>query len=141
MLDVVGVGDGSLLVHIIQAPIPFIHISGLLYIYIYIYIYIMCQHLQLWLMVIRMLTHLEICPLALGIESECCWYRGGSLLVLIFEAPHSPHTHMRSSLDIYKVFQHLLQWPVGSSLVSALWNLRVDVLGVKVGFSGVGSYD
>jgi hypothetical protein len=40
MLDVVGVGDGSLLVHIIQAPIPFIHISGLLYIlYIYIYIY------------------------------------------------------------------------------------------------------
>jgi hypothetical protein len=37
---------------------------------------------------------------------------GGSLLllVLMIEAPHSLHTHIRSSLYIYNVIQHLLQW-------------------------------
>jgi hypothetical protein len=68
---------------------------------------------------------------------------GGSLLVLMFESPHSLHTHIRSSLYIYNAIQCLLQWIVvkacSSSLISALWNLRVDVLGVKAGFS-VGSY-
>jgi hypothetical protein len=37
---------------------------------------------------------------------------GGSLLVLTFEAPHSLHTHSRSSLYIYNAIQHLLQWLV-----------------------------
>jgi len=37
---------------------------------------------------------------------------GGSLLVLMIEAPHSLHTHIRSSLYIYKVFQHLELWLV-----------------------------
>jgi hypothetical protein len=35
---------------------------------------------------------------------------GGSLLVIMFEAPYSLHTHTRSSLYIHKVFQHLLLW-------------------------------
>ena len=37
---------------------------------------------------------------------------GGSLLVLMFEAPHTLHTHSRSTLYIYKVFHCLLQWLV-----------------------------
>ena len=37
---------------------------------------------------------------------------GGSLLVLMIEAPHSLHTHSRSSLYIYNAIQHLLQWLV-----------------------------
>jgi hypothetical protein len=32
-----------------------------------------------------------------------------SLLVLMFETPHTLHTHIRSILWVYKVFQHLLQ--------------------------------
>jgi hypothetical protein len=32
------------------------------------------------------------------------------LLVLVIDTPHPVHTHSRSSLYIYKVFQHLLQW-------------------------------
>jgi hypothetical protein len=37
---------------------------------------------------------------------------GGSLLVLMFEAPHFLHTHIRSSLYIYNAIQHLLRWLV-----------------------------
>jgi hypothetical protein len=37
---------------------------------------------------------------------------GGSVLDLMFEAPHPLHTHGRSSSYIYIVFQHLLQWLV-----------------------------
>jgi hypothetical protein len=36
----------------------------------------------------------------------------GSLLVLMIAVPHSLHTHSRSTLYIYKMFQHLLQWLV-----------------------------
>ena len=32
------------------------------------------------------------------------------LLVLMIETPHPVHTHSRSSLYIYKVFEHLQQW-------------------------------
>jgi len=35
---------------------------------------------------------------------------GGYLLVLIIQAPHSLHTHSRSSLYIYNAIQHLRQW-------------------------------
>ncbi len=35
---------------------------------------------------------------------------GGSTLVLIIKTPHTLHTHSRSSLYIYEVFQHLLLW-------------------------------
>ena len=35
---------------------------------------------------------------------------GGSLLVLMIDTPHTCHTHSRSSLYIYEVFQHLLLW-------------------------------
>jgi hypothetical protein len=71
---------------------------------------------------------------------------GGSLLVLMFEAPHSLHTHSRSSLYIYNAIQHLLQWLVVISMqlqpniCSMDLRLRVDVLSLKAGFS-VGSYD
>ena len=34
----------------------------------------------------------------------------GPLLVLMIETPHPVHTHSRSSLYIYKVFEHLQQW-------------------------------
>ena len=37
---------------------------------------------------------------------------GGSLFVLMIDTPSPVHTHSRSSLYIYKVFQHLRQWPV-----------------------------
>ena len=39
---------------------------------------------------------------------------GGSLLVLMIEAPHSLHTYSRSSSYsyIYNAIQHLLQWLV-----------------------------
>ena len=32
------------------------------------------------------------------------------LLVIMIETPHPVHTHSRSSLYIYKVFEHLQQW-------------------------------
>ena len=32
------------------------------------------------------------------------------LLVLMIETPHPVHTHSRTSLYIYKVFEHLQQW-------------------------------
>ena len=35
---------------------------------------------------------------------------GGSTLVLMIKTPHTLHTHSRSSLYIYEVFQHLLLW-------------------------------
>jgi hypothetical protein len=35
-----------------------------------------------------------------------------SLLVLMIENPRTLHTNSRSTLYIYKVFQHLLQWLV-----------------------------
>jgi hypothetical protein len=35
---------------------------------------------------------------------------GGYLLVLTIESSHPLHTHRRSSLYIYIVFQHLLLW-------------------------------
>ena len=34
----------------------------------------------------------------------------GPLLVLMIETPHPVHTHCRSSLYIYKVFEHIQQW-------------------------------
>jgi hypothetical protein len=49
------------------------------------------------------------------------------LLVLMIETPHPLHTHIRSSLYIYKVFQHLLQWLV---VIRMLPHLRVDLVGV-----------
>jgi hypothetical protein len=63
---------------------------------------------------------------------------GGSLLVLMIEAPHSLHTHIRSSLYIYKVFQHLELWLVvikgcHHTLIFAVCDLRVDLLGVGGG--------
>jgi hypothetical protein len=38
------------------------------------------------------------------------WCSSWVSVVLMIEAPHYLHTHSRSSLYIYKVFQHLLQW-------------------------------
>jgi hypothetical protein len=39
-----------------------------------------------------------------------------SLLVLMIETPHPHHTHSKSTLYIYEVFQHLLQWLVVISM-------------------------
>jgi hypothetical protein len=41
---------------------------------------------------------------------------GGSLLVLMIEAPCSLHTHRRSSLYIYNAIQHLLHCLVVKSM-------------------------
>jgi len=61
------------------------------------------------------------------------------LLVLMIETPHPLHTHIRSSLYLYKVFQHLLQWLV---VIRMLPHLRVDLVGVGVGdWRDVSSYD
>jgi hypothetical protein len=70
---------------------------------------------------------------------------GGSLLVVMIEAPHFLHTHShsRSSLYIYNAIQHLLQWLVVISmqLQPDICSMEPErgVLGVKAGFS-VGSY-
>jgi hypothetical protein len=61
---------------------------------------------------------------------------GGSLLVLVFEAPHSLHTHIRSSLYICNAIQHLLQQLQAISMqlkpISAQWNLIVVSLVSKL---------
>jgi hypothetical protein len=47
-----------------------------------------------------------------------------SLLVLLImiETPHTLHTHSRSTVYMYKVFQHLLQW-----LVVIRMQLQLDI--------------
>jgi len=40
------------------------------------------------------------------------WLKAFKQLVLVNDTPSPVHTHSRSSLYIYKVFQHLRQWPV-----------------------------
>ena len=70
------------------------------------------------------------------------------LLLLMIETPHPVHTHSRSSLYIYKVFEHLEQWlrvikGCSSSLVYALMDVRAksDVVdGFALG-SSVTTYD
>jgi hypothetical protein len=73
-----------------------------------LYIYIVFQHLLQFLVVIRMPPHPYIHPLGVDVVG----IGGGYLLVLTIEASHPLHTHGRSSLYIYIVFQHLLQFPV-----------------------------
>jgi hypothetical protein len=98
----VGVGGGYLLVLIIEAPHPLhTHSRSALYIYNAI------QHLLLWLQVIRMPSHPYICSWDLRVD--LLGVGGGYLLVLMIEAPHSLHTHSRSSLYIYNAIHHLLQ--------------------------------
>jgi hypothetical protein len=70
----------------------------------FIYMYKVFQHLPQWLHVIGMLPHPDIYPGDLRVD--VVGVGGGSLLVLMIEAPHSFHTHIRSSLYI----QHMLQW-------------------------------
>ena len=105
-MDVVGVAGGLLLVLMFEAPIPFILIGDLLYIYNAI------QHLLQWLQVIKGCSSsllFALCLWDLRVESGCS---GGLLLVLMIEASHSLHTHIRSSLYIYNSIQHLVQWLV-----------------------------
>jgi hypothetical protein len=54
---------------------------------------------------------------------------GGYLLVLTIEASHPLHTHSRSSLYIYIVFQHLLQWLVVIRMQPHTCNGKDYVLG------------
>jgi hypothetical protein len=42
--------------------------------------------------------------------------------LFMIETPHTLHTHSRSTLYIYKVFQHLLQW-----LVVIRMQLQLDI--------------
>ena len=56
----------------------------------------------------------------------------------MIETPHSFHTHIRSSLYIHNAIQHLLQWlqvirMLPRNLISAIWDLRVDVVGIGGG--------
>jgi hypothetical protein len=65
------------------------------------------------------------------------------MLYAMIEVPHPLHTHSRSSLYIYNAIQHLLQrLQVGCrhTRISALCDLRVDVVGAEGGLS-VGTYD
>jgi hypothetical protein len=87
---------------IIEVPIHFILIAGLLYIYNVI------QHLLQRLQVIRMPPHPDICPLGPRARVDLLGVGGGSLLVLMIEVPHPLHTHSRSALYIYKAVQLLL---------------------------------
>jgi hypothetical protein len=52
-----------------------------------------------------MLPHPDIFPL---LDLDVVGVAGGSLLVLMIEAPHPHYTHSRSSSYIYKVFPHLI---------------------------------
>ena len=63
---------------------------------------------------------------------------GGSLFVLMIETPHTLHTHSRSSLYLYKVFQHLRQCLVVIRMqlqpdICSQGPKSGDVLGVGVG--------
>jgi hypothetical protein len=121
-VDVVGVASGSLLVHTIERfPIPFILvISGLLYIYNAIQNAVCCHTL------ISALWDLRVRVYVVGIG-------GGFLLVLMIETPHSLHTHSRSSSYIYKAISTCYSGYSSQgcchTLMSALWDLRVDVVG------------
>jgi hypothetical protein len=102
-VDVVGIGGGYLLVLMIETPYPFhTHSRSSLY------IYIVFQHLLQFLVVIKMPPHPYIHPLGVDVVG----IGGRYLLVLTIEASHPLHTHSRSSLYIYIVFQHLLQFLV-----------------------------
>jgi hypothetical protein len=78
----------------------------------YFYIYKVFQHLLQWLQVIRMLSHPEMISALWLVGPDVVDVAGGSLLVLMIEAPHSFHIHSRSTLYIYNVFQHLQLWLV-----------------------------
>ena len=76
-----------------------------------LYIYNAIQNLLLWLQVIRMLPHPDICylrPETFGEEIlfeshlECTY--------VMIETPQPLHTHSRSSLYIYNAIQNLRQW-------------------------------
>jgi hypothetical protein len=102
-VDVVGIGGRYLLVLTIEASHPLhTHSRSSLY------IYIVFQHLLQFLVDIMMPPHPYIQPL--GVDVYCVG--GGYLLLLTIEASHPLHTHGRSSLYIYIVFQHLLQFLV-----------------------------
>ena len=63
---------------------------------------------------------------------------GGSLLVLMIESTHTLHTYTGSTLYIYNAIQHLLQWlevirMMQHHIVTALWDLRVNVVGIVGG--------
>jgi hypothetical protein len=76
-----------------------------------LYLYKVFQHLLLWLVVIRMQFQPDICSLGPVAGCHCVWLsKLDSLLVVMIETPHTLHTHSRSTLYMYKVFQHLLQW-------------------------------
>jgi hypothetical protein len=62
---------------------------------------------------------------------------GGSLLVIMFEAPYSLHTHSRSSSYIYNAIQHLLpSKECNPSLIYYAWSHRgVVAVGDSLCFS------
>jgi len=74
-----------------------------------LYIYKVFEHLQQWLVVIRVSLQPDICShlrVMLCMDSHL----DPLLVVLMIETPHPVHSHSRSSLYIYKVFKHLQQW-------------------------------
>jgi hypothetical protein len=100
MLLVVGIGGGSLLVLLIEAPHSLhTHSKSSLYIYNAV------QHLQQWLQVIRMLPQPYYLSETFGEEIifeshlECTY--------VMIETPQPLHTHSRSSLYIYNAIQNL----------------------------------
>jgi hypothetical protein len=118
-----------------RPPIPII-----LYQVFFIYIYNAIQHLLQWLQVVRMQIEPVMC--SWDPRVDVVGIGGGSLLGLMIEAPHSLHTHIRSSLYIYNAIQHLLQWlqviRMQLQPVICSWDPRVDVL-LVAGVLGDGS--
>jgi hypothetical protein len=98
-VNVVGVGDGSLLVLITGTPDTLhTHTTSSLYIYNAI------QHLLQWLAVIRMMQHHIVITLW-DLRVNVVGIGGGSLLVLIIGTPHTLHTYIRSTLCMYNAIQ------------------------------------
>jgi hypothetical protein len=98
-----GMGLGVLLLHMIDTPRP-LHTHRRSFSYIHINA---IQHLLLRLQVIWMQPQPDICSMDMEPETWVSDLRvdvvgigGGFLLVLMIEAPHSLHTHSRSTVYI-----------------------------------------
>ena len=79
-----------------------------------LYIYKVLQLFQLWPVVIRVHFQPDMCSLKRwGSGSrQFTWFLTCIMCKVMIETSHPIHTHSRSTLYIYKVFQHLLLWLV-----------------------------
>jgi hypothetical protein len=136
-VDVVGKAGGFLLVLMIEAP-HFLHT----HIRSSLYINNVIQHLLQWLQVIRMQPPLiydwfhKFTKVVAGGSRRFTWIHHGVALLHLIRAPHTLHTHSRSSSYIYIVFLHLILWLVVTRMQHMLGlTIKVVVVGDSPGFT------